>query len=245
MLDIVIISYGTKDMTLQCIESIKQNTDIPYHIFVVDNASKDDSVQALRQISDITLIENQENLGYGKACNQGARAGNSPNIIFLNSDILAKPNWVKPLINCLNQSDDIAVVSPKLLTQNGLIAGAGVVGTNANPFLRGFMQYDNGEYNKQIDCISVCGAAFMIKRSNIPTLGLFDESYHFYFEETDYCYNARDKGFRVVYCPNSHMIHHFQGSCKDNNVLNQYFRESQIIFNKKFNSMMEDSRFYG
>lgn len=244
MLDIIIISYNTKDITLQCIDSVKKYTTVPYHLIIIDNASSDGSIEALRQISDITLIENKDNLGYGKACNRGAIVGTNKYIIFLNSDIVVTPNWARPLINCLKQSNDIAVVSPKLTYADNRINGVGVVGTNANPMIRGWGQLDVGQFNKQIDCVSVCGAAFMIKRSNIPILGLFDERYFFYFEETAYCYNARDKDYRVVYCPDSHMIHHHQGSSKDNNLLMQYFNEGKRIFDQKFAHMMQDERIY-
>lgn len=245
MLDIVIVSYGTKELTINCINSIKDYTDVPYNIFVVDNNSPDNSVEALKLIEGITLIENKENLGYGRACNIGAKAGNAPYIIFLNSDVRATPGWAKPMINCFKKSKKIAVVGPKLLNPNGLINGVGVVGTNANPVIRGWMDTDNGQYNKQIDCVSVCGAAFMIARKNIPTLGLFDERYFFYYEETDYCYNARDKGYRLVYCPDSTMIHHHQGSCKDFTLLTSYFAESDAIFKAKWANVMGDERVYG
>lgn len=243
MLDIVIVSYGTRDLTIQCINSIKEHTDIPHHIYVVDNASPDDSVEALRTIEGITLIENSENLGYGRACNQGARAGDAPYIIFLNSDIRVTPNWAKPLVGCLQ--GDVAVVAPKLLSPDGRIHGAGVVGTNAKPVIRGWREQDSGQYNEQTDCVTLCGAAFMIRRDNIPILGLFDEQYFFYYEETDYCYNARDKGYRVVYCPQSAAIHHHQGSCKDHRLLHSYFVETDRIFRAKWVHVMGDDRVYG
>lgn len=246
MVDIVIINYNTRQLILECLDSIFNNETIPVQVFVIDNASVDDSVEMIsKYYPQVNVIKNTTNEGYGKACNKGIVAGKNPYIVLLNSDTKVTSGWLEPIINVFEKNEDTAVVGSKLLSENNHIMGSGVIGTNANPQIRGWMEPDNGQFNKQIDCISVCGACMMIKRENIPTLGLFDENYFFYYEETDYCYGARDKGYRIIYCPESRVIHHQHGSCKDNELLRRYFDESDKIFHGKWAHMMGDEHIYG
>jgi GT2 family glycosyltransferase len=80
----------------------------------------------------------------------------------------------------------------------------------------------------------VCGACLGIKRELLPELGYFDENYFHYFEETDYCYNARAHGYKVVYCPESKVIHRYNGSCRSRRRLQEYFKKSEAYFRQKW-----------
>jgi GT2 family glycosyltransferase len=84
-----------------------------------------------------------------------------------------------------------------------------------------------------------------IKRQNISELGLFDENYFHYFEETDYCYNARYHGYKVIYCPDSTVIHRVFGSCGDFQRLNKYFQNGEKYFQKKWRFFLQDDTEYG
>lgn len=246
--DVIIPTYNTMNMTEKCIDSImKYSNIVPTNIIVVDNGT-DNTGKYLESIyhNKIKIIINNDNKGYAIACNQGARISNSEYILFLNSDtLIINDYWLMNMINIFNNYDKVAVVGPKLVNKENKIVGCGVIGTNKKPIIRGWMESNiTDKYNKPIECISVCGACYMIKRSNIKELGLFDESYPFYFEETDYSYNARIHGYKVMYCPTTTVIHFHQGSSKDNRVLNNYFRKGQLYFNNKFKEFLKDSREY-
>lgn len=246
MVDLIIVNFNTKDLTSEFIKSIMNHTHIPYDLYVVDNGSVDGSVEFIKDnFPHVKVIEMKENSGYAKACNAGARAGSNEFIMFLNSDMLALPNWINPLISVMESDNSIAVVGPKLVNEKGQIVGAGVVGTNQSPVIRGWLTPDQPNlYFSDLECLSVCGAAYMIRRSNIPILGLFDERYPFYFEETDYSYNVRDKGYKVVYVAKSKMIHYHQKSPSQSQQRNQWFREGDYLFNQKWGHMMGDATCY-
>jgi GT2 family glycosyltransferase len=248
MLDVIVVNYNTRQLTMNCIKSILSHTSVPFKLFVVDNGSVDDSVATLTlNFPQVTVIRNSSNEGYAKACNRGALAGDNPYIVFLNSDTeFIKSDWAQCMIRVFEQDPKIAIVAPKLINKDGQLTGCGVIGTNANPYVRGWLEQDSPDkYNKQIECVSVCGACMMIKRANIKELGLMDERYPFYFEETDYCYNARDKGFKVVYTPSTLVYHYHQGSSKNNSKLAQWARIGKKIFDEKWVHMMSDEAFYG
>ncbi|WCK56165.1 glycosyltransferase family 2 protein [Aneurinibacillus sp. Ricciae_BoGa-3] len=248
MLDIIIVNYNTRELTMDCIKSILGHTSVPFKLFVVDNGSTDGSVDMIAtKFPEVTVIRNSVNEGYAKACNKGALAGDNHFIVFLNSDTkFIKSDWAQCMIRVFEEDPKVAVAAPKLINQDGLITGCGVVGTNANPNVRGWLEPDSPDkYNEKIECVSVCGACMMIKRENIKQLGLLDERYPFYFEETDYCYNARDKGFKVVYTPCTVVYHYHQGSSKNYSKLAQWAGIGKKIFDTKWAHMMNDERVYG
>jgi GT2 family glycosyltransferase len=247
LVDIVVVSFNTRQLLERCLRSIRAHTPPgAYRLHVVDNASSDGSAEWARAQPDVDLVVSAENAGYARACNQGARRGDGEHILFLNADVAALPGWLPPLLDTLESDERIAVVGPRLVNEQGRIVGAGIVGTNAEPEIRLWMQREiDAEDRRCIDCLSVCGAAYMIKRALVPVLGLFDERYFFYFEETDYSYNARDRGYRVVYCPASRMIHTWGGSGRANPLLGHYFSEGRRLFDRKWAHMMSDPRVYG
>src|SRR5690554_5077740 len=223
-----------------CLESIRAYSGHPgdYRVTVVDNASTDGSPALIRSTRWVKGIFNSVNRGYGAACNQGIKSGAGEYIFLLNSDTMVTPGWLPPLLLLLARPET-AVVGPRLVTPNGFLAGAGVTGSNLRPILRGWGEPDDPDrYNEVTECLSVGGACMGIKRALLPELGYFDEHYFHYFEETDYCYNARFHGYKVLYCPDSKVIHRLSGSCRNRRRLQQYFREGERYFQKKWRAFL-------
>jgi len=239
LVDIIIVNYNTRELIERCLIKIAHYTNLPYRVYVVDNGSTDGSLEYLRGQSWIRLIEAGTNLGYGRACNLAIRRGRGEHIVCLNSDIEVTPNWLEPLVVCLDSDPKIAVVGPKCIDHDGLIKGAGFTGTYRKLYYRGWNEPDGpGKFDRQEDVLAVSGAAFAIKRSLIPELGLFDERYFFYYEDVDYCTNAREKGYRVVYCPYSIIYHHHMGSCRDEQRIHQMLQDHKVIYETKWQYLM-------
>lgn len=246
--DLIIISFNTRRYLSDCLNSIKKETplDKGVKVWVVDNCSADGSRELIKSYGWVHGIYNQKNIGYGSACNQGIRRGNGRFIFLLNSDTKVTPGWLLPLIKTLENRLEVAVVGPRLVNPEGFLVGVGVVGTNAEPILRGWGEPDEPHrYNQYSDCVSIGGACMGIKRRLLPELGFFDENYFHYFEETDYCYNARYHGYKVVYCPESKVIHRVYGSCQNMRLLNNYFSNSKDYFLKKWRDFLADETIYG
>jgi GT2 family glycosyltransferase len=244
--DLIIVSFNSRRYLANCIQSVIEHTPPNhYQIQVVDNASTDGSRELLQAYSQVRTIFNRSNRGYACACNQGITAGQGEYIFLLNSDLQVTPNWLAPLLNQL-ANPRTAVVGPKLVNTHGCLVGAGVIGTNAHPVIRGWRQPDRADlYHQTREVLSLCGACLGIKRQLLQQLGLLDENYFHYFEETDYCYNARFHGYQVVYCPESVVVHHGQGSCHDHAQLNRYYQASRAYFVKKWAEFLPDPTEYG
>jgi hypothetical protein len=248
LVDIIVVNFNTQNLLEECLYSIKTSTGLSddYRVFVIDNGSTDSSKSIIKKNRWVTGIFNRKNLGYGAACNQGILAGRGQYIFLMNSDIKATSNWLAPMVKTLASSFKIAVVGPKLINHQGFIVGAGVVGTNAHPVIRGWGEPNHeNTYNQSMECLSVGGACMGIKRGLLSTLGLFDEHYFHYFEETDYCYNARFHGYKIIYCPESMVIHRVFGSCKNFKLLDQYYHKAQQYFLNKWRDFLNDETRYG
>jgi GT2 family glycosyltransferase len=234
--DLVVVNFNTKTLLARCLASLRRYSGEPgsYRLWVVDNGSTDGSVPFIRSLPWVTGVYNRENRGYATACNQGIKAGRAPVIILLNSDTLATAGWLPPLVKAL-QDPKVAVVGPRLVTPDGFLVGAGVIGDETNPVIRGWGQPDDPAlFAEPTVCLSVCGACLGLKRELLPELGYFDENYFHYFEETDYCYRARRHGYEVLYVPDSRVLHLVNGSCRNRKRLQAFFQQSKAYFDRKW-----------
>lgn len=232
MIDIIVITHNSVNVIDDCLASIFEHTPYPKNVIVVDNGSTDQTCPYLNTRSDIILIASKKNDGYAKAINKGISSGDGEFIIVLNDDTQVTAGWLEPLLDCFQRDNKVAIVAPKLINKEGRLVG---VGTDWNWKMPHFMQPNApGILEDERDCLSINGACFSIKRSLLPILGLLDENYFFYFEETDYCLNANYLDFRVVYCGKSMVYHDYKMDSVRKAAISAYWSESSKYFNKKW-----------
>jgi GT2 family glycosyltransferase len=201
---IVIPVYDRLDLTWACLEALYDATD-EYELIVVDNGSSED----VRNLDgpDI-LIRNHNNRGFAVACNQGAALGSGDVVVFLNNDTEPREGWLKPLLDAL-KGPNVAVVGPTLVYPDGRLQHAGIDtrGSGAS-----FEAYNVQEPRLFGDVKAVTGACLAVKRDVFAELGCFDEGFVNGYEDVDFCLRARDAGYRVVYTPDSVVMHHESAS---------------------------------
>ena len=128
MVSIIIPVYNKLDYTTRCIESLVMNSGetTPYEIILVDNSSTDGTPGYLQSLQgDVTVISNKTNLGFARACNQGARLARGRLLLFLNNDTVPHPGWLDALVQGIEE-DEADIVGARLLYPNGRIQHAGV-----------------------------------------------------------------------------------------------------------------------
>ncbi len=210
IVSIIIPVYNKVEYTKKCIESIKQSTphDLLYETIVVDNASTDGTQNFLESLgSDIKVITNGENLGFARACNQGAIAAKGQLLCFLNNDTVPVTGWLQTLINAANQPN-VGIVGAKLLYPDGRIQHAGIEFINGIPdHPYRYALKDAQEVNRYREMDMVTGACFVISRKLFYTLEGFDEIYRNGVEDVDLCIRVRLAGFKVVYEPKAVIFH--------------------------------------
>lgn len=242
--DLVIISYNTLSYLRDCIQSIRNYTRCPYRLIVVDNGSTDGSTEFLHREQNITVIENKENHGYARACNQGIMIGDSEFLVILNTDVKVSSGWLTEMIKTAHRDPMIGVVGPKMVNAQNQIVGAGVTKLDQYCSGRGWLDPDGiGVYDRQEDCFSVGGACYMIRRSVLEQVGAFDGGYFFYFEESDLSLRIIEKGYRVVYAPQAKIVHHHEGSLNPRDYKgrlqrNAFFQDGQKRFMRKWEAVL-------
>ena len=253
MISVIIVSYNVSSYLRECIKTLTNsivNSDL--EIIVVDNYSYDNSVKMVTsEFPEVKVIANEDNCGYAKAVNQGISRARGDFICLLNPDTMVKNNTISTLYNYLLNNTDTGVVGCKVLDSDGNLQLASrrsfpsmmtsftkYLGLNKIfPSSRYFGQYNQTYVDENIiqEVDAISGACMMFSRKLIEHIGLMDEQYFMYFEDTDFCFRAKKSGFKVIYNPETQIIHYKGESCRKApfNVTRK-FHEAMILFFQKY-----------
>lgn len=239
LISIILINFNTPKLTIDCLNSlIRLKAKLDLDIIVVDNASSDNSVEVLKSNfnNEITLITNEQNLGFAKANNQGAAIAKGEYLVFLNTDTIINDDFISPCIDLLIKNEYLGATSPLLLDANTQPqkAGYGIFPniirlitqkTKRDPIL----DFING--HATVDWISGC--AFIIKRSTFYIINGWDPNFFIYYEDIDICKNLKRNSYKVAVCGHSKIIHLGGKSLDSQTEKSDFFYKSQdYYFNK-------------
>lgn len=225
-LSIIIVSYNTKDLTIDCVKSIYKNKPkCSFDIVVVDNDSKDGSVPALKKLAsahkNLNIICNKTNDGYAKANNQGIKASKGEYTLLLNSDTIVKKNALDALVAFAKKTPDAGVVGSKLFNIDGSLQMSCYNFPTIGRAIREYWLGEKGLFEKfapkgkkESTVDALVGASFLITPQAKKKVGLLDERYWAYFEDIDYCRQIWKAGLKVYYLPASEIIHYHGASFK-------------------------------
>jgi GT2 family glycosyltransferase len=217
---IVIPTFNRLDLTVVCLDAIERATPAGrFEVVAVDNASSDGTPSWLREqqgAGRLRAILNAQNLGFGRACNLGARVARGRYVLLLNSDTEVQPGWLEAIVGKADSDPGIGVAGARLLYPNGTVQHAGIAFENGLPYhIHRGARPDDPRVLKEREFAAVTGACFLIARDLYERLGGFDESYHMYVEDVDLCLRVWEAGLRVVYCPDCVVVHHESASITD------------------------------
>lgn len=209
---IVIPVWNNAALTRQCLTALAEVTDdVTYEVILVDNGSTDGVQDFLRTLGgDVQVIRNEENLGFAKACNQGARAARGEFLVFLNNDTIPLKGWLSALVEDIRAHADVAVVGSKLLFEDGSIQHAGVA--FSRECLMPYHMYRGGRAeaacaNRRRELQCVTAACMLVRRRVFEQVDGFDEGYRNGFEDVDLCLKIRKQAWKIVYQPKSVLYH--------------------------------------
>jgi len=223
--DVVVINYKTNDLLQNFIASYEEHKFDGCSLTVVDveKSTFDEPsgvVMAGSRSLDYSYFSTRDNVGYGTACNMGARYGINDVILLANADTLLSDGF-EECYNALMLHEDWGVLGPRQVDERNHITAGGIFGHDRAPKQRGWNEFDRNQYNDvREDALSVSGSLYFIKRSvwqeltlceefekvQPNTMGAFLQTPH-YFEETFCSYHARAHGFKVVYYGPVKMVH--------------------------------------
>ncbi len=187
-------------------------------IYVADNDSSDDSVDFLKShFPEVKIIQNDFNGGFAKGYNVALKQITADYFVLLNSDIEVTENWIQPVVQLMESDPKIIACQPKLRSYHERnkfeYAGAagGFIDKYGYPFCRGrlfqSLEEDTGQYDDVAEVFWATGACMFVRAVEFIRMGGFDERFFAHMEEIDFCWRAKNKGFKIMYCPDSVVYH--------------------------------------
>jgi len=251
---VVIVNWNTRDILRDCLQSVYAETmGVEFEVVVVDNASADGSAEMVRaEFPQVRLIANQENKGFAAANNQGIAISEGRYILLLNSDTVVLDNAIAKTMAFADQHQEAAVVGCRTLNPDRTLQPTCFMYPSVlNLFLfatylyklfprnrffgRERMTWWDRDDVREVEVVTGC--YMFVRREAMDTVGLMDEDYFMYGEETDWCYRFKRAGWKLLFAPEPCIIHLGGASsklCADAMYL--YLRKSTLLFIGKHRS---------
>lgn len=238
-LSIIIINYKTPDLTIRCIESVYATTKCNFEIIVVDNASCDDSKDRIySQFPQVVWIQNEENVGFGRANNIGVANARGSYLLLLNSDMVVTENAIDHCLVVVKNNATIGVLGCKLVNEDGSLQNSvyhDVVSykslMNQNVvFVKIF-----GEKSYRDKIVAIMGSFMIVSKELYKEIGGFDPDFFMYFEEIDMCRRIIEKGYSINY-DDAVYAYHKHGASSPNNkkrLRQVYASQMLMVFKHK------------
>ena len=215
-ISILILNWNGLEDTIECLESLKKITCSNFEAIVVDNGSKGNDVEVLRErFGDfIHIVENDKNYGFAEGNNIGMRYAlerGTDYILLLNNDTVVDPGFLAELVKFTQSDDRMGVVGPKIYFYDEpdkiSFAGGKLSLLKGSSSTIGINEIDAGQWDEVREVDYVDGACFLIKREVIEKVGMFDPRYFVYWEDNDLCFRARKAGYKMFYVPEAKIWH--------------------------------------
>lgn len=210
----VILNTNRRDDTLACLDSLAQSTYPNHKIIVLDNASTDGSVEAIQEkFPAVEIISLTENRGYAGNNNVGIKAALAQGadwVLVLNEDTILDPACLAQLIEVGESDSAIGIVGPLVyhFDEPNILQSAG---GRLSPYWEGSHigqnELDSGQFSSPCDVHWISGCAILVRRSVIEQVGMLDERFFYYWEETEWCLRTSRAGWRIVHVPQAKLWH--------------------------------------
>lgn len=249
-LSVIIVSWNVQKLLRACLTSVfrsLENLPLQAEIIVVDNDSSDGSDEMVaREFPSVRLLDNDANVGFTKANNQGLAIADGRYLLLLNPDAELASGALRSLHDYAEAHPSVGIIGPKLLFPDGTVQSSrrrfpslstGLLESTvlqrflpSHPTLRRYYVLDaSDEDTQEVDW--VVGACMLVRREAIERVGSFDERFFMYSEELDLCYRTKADGWKVVYLPTARVVHHEAKSSEQNLVnRNLHFHDSKCKF---------------
>ena len=208
---IVIPNWNGRHFLATCLDSLLAQTYKDFEIIIVDNGSKDGSLDLLsHEYPQVQVIALEYNTGFSFAVNRGIEASRGEFIALINNDTKAEPSWLAKMVSVLQEQANLGSVACKMLSLNdsGLIDGAGDgVRRGGLPGRIGHGEKDYGQFDQRRYVLGACGGAVLYRRAMLEDIGLFDEDFFAYLEDVDLGLRAQSAGYKCLYTPEAVIYH--------------------------------------
>ncbi|MEI6046802.1 MAG: glycosyltransferase, partial [Chloroflexota bacterium] len=254
-LSVIIVNYNGQPYVIEGLNALRAGLEgVTAEIFIVDNASTDSSLGAVKrwlenlpegERGNYTLLENRRNLGYAKANNQAIRQSRGKVVLLLNPDAAVKPDTIGLMLEFMHQHPQVGISGPRILLPNGQLdrpcrrsfktpsiylykfLGLSKLFPKSRHFGKYYLSYLDENLTTEVD--AVIGAFLMIRRKTIAEIGLLDEHYFIYCEDEDWCFQAKKQGWQVYYYPPA-VVQHQKGASTNQRKFRMIWEWHKSVF---------------
>jgi GT2 family glycosyltransferase len=245
---IVITTYNGWALTKKCLASLvdsAKSSALSAEIIISDNCSTDDTPHAWQAFQNgkwpIRYRRNQENLGYVRNANAGAREARGTFLCLMNNDVIVQPGWLDAMVALLRTNEDVGLVGPKYVSAQGKVVecGGAIFSDGTAVQLGNGTRIDDPAF-AYVNDVHYCSMACVVLRSGLfRELGGYDERYiPAYYEDVDLCFRIADRGLRVVVDPQVRITHLFGGSHKLQETL-QLMDKNRRVLRERWKERLE------
>ncbi|MBZ5611052.1 MAG: glycosyltransferase family 2 protein [Acidobacteriia bacterium] len=224
----VVVPTLAADETLSdCLESLDNQTFSDFEVIVVDNSGR----RAVTPRGRVRVIANDRNVGFGAAVNQAFRDSRAPFLAVLNDDATAHPHWLEALLAAIEPRPDVGMCAPQIgLAGDGRLDSAGMLlCLDGSSKQRGHLESPDS-YARPQEALLPSGCAAFYRREMLEEIGLFDESFFLYCEDTDLGLRARWAAWECLYVPDAVVEHRYSHSAGKASALKAYYVERNRLF---------------
>jgi len=242
---VVILNWNGKDFLRKFLHSVVQFSKEDARVIVADNNSTDDSIAFLREhYPNVEIIVNKHNYGFAKGYNESLKHVDAEYFVLLNSDVEVTENWIKPIIDLMDNDKSIAACQPKLKDYNNkdyfeYAGGAGgFIDYLGYPLCRGrifnHLEKDINQYNNETEIFWATGACMFVRSAYFNQVNGLDNHFFAHMEEIDLCWRLKNLGHKIMYSPHSTVYHVGGGTLNKINPRKTYlnFRNNLFLLHK-------------
>ena len=242
---VILVNYNGSEDTIECVESLLSNDFKSFEIIIIDNNSEEQQKKILKDklVDSVKIIYLDNNIGFAGGNNVGIKCAleqNADYILLLNNDTIVESDFLTILLNSIINDNTIGICTPKInfySDRNRIWSAGGKINN-----IRGsaFSKYENikddGDIkNRYVDFASGC--CLLIKKEVIEKVGVLDENYFLYLEDTDFCLRVVEAGFKILFVADSKIYHKVSNSTsKGKSSLPIYYNtRNRLFFTRKYN----------
>ena len=235
LVSVIVLNWNNKDVISDCLDSLLRQAHKNHEIILVDNGSRDGSLEMIKEKygSSVIIIKNPKNLGFAEGVNIGIKASRGEFVALLNSDATAKENWLEEMIKAISRSESFGMCACKIY-----LAGRDHVIDNTGALIsrdglgrsRGRLEQDQGQYDHMTEALSPSGCAALYRRKMLDEVGLFDKHFFAYAEDIDLGLSGRLLGYKCAFVSSAIVYHRFSVSTHPVSYLKAYYVERNRLW---------------
>jgi len=235
LVSVIVVNWNGKAYLGECLNSLRHQAFLDFEVIVVDNGSTDGSVDYVEsQFPELArILRNTKNTGFSRGNNQGIKAARGQYIALLNNDARADQDWLQELVKAAEEDGRAGMLASKiyLLGQSKVIDNVGHLifrdGLNRG---RGRLEEDRGQYDKKEEALFPSGCAALYRREMLDEIGLFDEDFFAYGDDTDVGLKGRLAGWKCLYVPQAVVHHRYSQSSGSYSPLKAFYVERNRVW---------------